>query len=79
MMIFSLRQVLDGLLEEDEEVVETWYLLGWVNRLRATFESKAETGKEVCWTPFILTNSSFLKVPVFNLLRKLNTYYHKNT
>ncbi len=29
-------QILDGLLEEDDEVVETWYLLGWVNRLRAT-------------------------------------------
>ena len=26
--------VLDGLLEEDDEVVEVWYLLGWLNRLR---------------------------------------------
>lgn len=31
-------KVLDGLLEEDDEVVETWYLLGWLNRLRATLE-----------------------------------------
>ena len=53
---FSPCQVLDGLLEEDEEVVETWYLLGWVNKLRATFESKAETGKEVRWSPFLLIN-----------------------
>ena len=42
-----LFQVLDGLLEEDDEVVETWYLLGWVNSLRATFESKADNGKQV--------------------------------
>ena len=34
-MFDEATQVLDGLLEEDDEVVETWYLLGWVNRLRA--------------------------------------------
>ncbi len=28
-------QVLEGLLEEDDQVVDTWYLLGWLNRLRA--------------------------------------------
>lgn len=28
-------QILEGLLEEDDECVETWYLLGWLNRLRA--------------------------------------------
>lgn len=27
-------QVLDGLAEEDDEVVDTWYLLGWLNRLK---------------------------------------------
>ena len=31
-------QVLDGLIEEDEDVVDTWYLLGWLNKLRADFE-----------------------------------------
>jgi hypothetical protein len=30
------------LLEEDDEVVETWYLLGWLNKLRATFEAKSD-------------------------------------
>jgi hypothetical protein len=29
-------EVLDGLVEEDDSVVEAWYLLGWLNRLRAT-------------------------------------------
>jgi len=28
-------QVLDGLIEEDDEIVDTWYLLGWVNKLRS--------------------------------------------
>jgi hypothetical protein len=45
--IFVSIQVLDGLLEEDDEVVETWYLLGWVNSLRASFESKTDNGKQV--------------------------------
>merc|ERR1712133_308610 len=31
-------KVLDGLIEEDEDVVDTWYLLGWLNKLRADFE-----------------------------------------
>lgn len=26
---------MEGLLEEDDEIVETWYLLGWLNSLRA--------------------------------------------
>ena len=34
----SATQVLDGLIEEDEDVVDTWYLLGWLNKLRADFE-----------------------------------------
>lgn len=29
-------KVLDGLTEEDDEVVNTWYLLGWLNYLRAS-------------------------------------------
>lgn len=32
------NQVLDGLTEEDDEVVDPWYLLGWLNKLRADFE-----------------------------------------
>ena len=36
-------QVLESLIEEDEEVVSTWYLLGWLNYLRY-----------VCWS----TNSN---------------------
>ena len=31
-------QVLDGLIEEDEDVVDTWYLLGWLNKLRSDLE-----------------------------------------
>ena len=31
-------KVLDGLIEEDEDVVDTWYLLGWLNKLRADLE-----------------------------------------
>ena len=42
-------QVLDGLLEEDDEVVETWYLLGWVNKLRATFEARTESETKVSY------------------------------
>ena len=26
------------MIEEDEDVVDTWYLLGWLNKLRADFE-----------------------------------------
>ena len=29
-------KVLDGLTEEDDEVVNTWYLLGWLNHLRSS-------------------------------------------
>ena len=29
---------MDGLIEEDEDVVDTWYLLGWLNKLRADLE-----------------------------------------
>ena len=44
--IFSY-QVLDGLIEEDEDVVDTWYLLGWLNKLRADFErSKVTESKD---------------------------------
>ena len=35
-------QILDGMLAEDDEVVDTWYLLGWVNRLRATADDGDE-------------------------------------
>ena len=31
-------QVLDGLIEEDDEIVDAWYLLGWVNKLRSEQE-----------------------------------------
>ena len=31
-------QVLDGLVEEDDEIVDSWYLLGWVNKLRSEQE-----------------------------------------
>ena len=31
-------QVLDGLTEEDDEIVDVWYLLGWVNKLRSEQE-----------------------------------------
>jgi len=37
-------QVLEGMLEEDDQVVETWYLLGWLNWLRANDESSPEEG-----------------------------------
>ncbi len=36
--------MLEGLLEEDDEVVETWYLLGWLNHLRASQEGQEEEG-----------------------------------
>lgn len=35
----TATQVLDGLVEEDEDVVQIWYLLGWLNKLRADFEA----------------------------------------
>ncbi|XP_023326568.1 probable assembly chaperone of rpl4 [Eurytemora carolleeae] len=35
----NATKVLDGLIEEDEEVVSTWYLLGWLNYLRSQSES----------------------------------------
>ena len=40
----AATQVLDGLIEEDEDVVETWYLLGWLNKLRADFEISTANG-----------------------------------
>ena len=45
--LFFSNQVLDGLIEEDEDVVDTWYLLGWLNKLRADFErSKVTESKD---------------------------------
>jgi len=32
-------QVLDGLTEEDDEVIDVWYLLGWLNKLRSENEA----------------------------------------
>ena len=32
------QQVLDGLIEEDDEIVDAWYLLGWLNKLRSDTE-----------------------------------------
>ncbi|CAN7949157.1 unnamed protein product [Ixodes pacificus] len=34
-MMDEANAVLDGLVEEDDEVVDVWYLLGWLNYLRA--------------------------------------------
>jgi len=43
----NATKVLDGLIEEDEDVVDTWYLLGWLNKLRADFErSKVTESKD---------------------------------
>lgn len=33
-MLEEANTVLDGLVEEDDEVVDVWYLLGWLNYLR---------------------------------------------
>ena len=33
-------QVLDGLTEEDDEIVDPWYLLGWLNKVRADSEDE---------------------------------------
>lgn len=33
-MYDEASEVLDGLVEEDDEVVDVWYLLGWLNYLR---------------------------------------------
>ena len=30
--------MLDGLIEEDEDIVDAWYLLGWLNKLRTDTE-----------------------------------------
>ena len=41
--------MLNGLTEEDETVVDVWYLLGLTNKLRADFEAgeaSGDTGKE---------------------------------
>lgn len=35
-------KVLESLIEEDEEVVSTWYLLGWLNFLRSRSEVEYE-------------------------------------
>ena len=32
------QSVLDGLIEEDEDIVDAWYLLGWLNKLRTDTE-----------------------------------------
>ena len=32
--------VLDGLTEEDDEIVDPWYLLGWLNKVRAESEKE---------------------------------------
>jgi hypothetical protein len=33
-VLYLSMKVLESLAEEDEEVVATWYLLGWMNFLR---------------------------------------------
>lgn len=33
-MFDEASEVLDGLIDEDDEVIEVWYLLGWLNYLR---------------------------------------------
>ncbi len=33
-VLYLFVKVLESLAEEDEEVVATWYLLGWMNFLR---------------------------------------------
>ena len=43
-MLDEATQVLEGMLEEDDQVVDTWYLLGWINRLRATAEDGGDEG-----------------------------------
>ena len=40
-MLGEATQVLEGLLGEDDEVVETWYLLGCLNRIRAMTEKES--------------------------------------
>jgi len=42
----NATKVLDGLIEEDEDVVDTWYLLGWLNKLRADFERENVKNKD---------------------------------
>ncbi|XP_073533517.1 uncharacterized protein [Phyllobates terribilis] len=39
-------EVLDGLLEEDDEVIQVWYLLGWVCYLQAKESDKEEAFKD---------------------------------
>ena len=36
----TAEEILEGLLEEDDEVVQVWYMMGLVNVYRKTEESK---------------------------------------
>ncbi|XP_073533515.1 uncharacterized protein [Phyllobates terribilis] len=45
-IVWLATEVLDGLLEEDDEVIQVWYLLGWVCYLQAKESDKEEAFKD---------------------------------
>ncbi|KAG7469994.1 hypothetical protein MATL_G00134940 [Megalops atlanticus] len=58
----TASEVLEGLLEEDDEVVQVWYLLGWVCYLQAEKPEEAETFKDSARTYLTKAKKLYLKL-----------------
>ncbi|KAI1885475.1 hypothetical protein AGOR_G00204080 [Albula goreensis] len=55
-------EVLEGLLEEDDEVVQVWYLLGWASYLQAEKPEDPESFKESARTYLIRAKKLYVKL-----------------
>ncbi|XP_035260694.1 probable assembly chaperone of rpl4 [Anguilla anguilla] len=58
----TASEVLEGLLEEDDEVVQVWYLLGWACYLQAEKPEEPETFKESARTYLTKAKKLYMKL-----------------
>nr|XP_023700315.1 probable assembly chaperone of rpl4 [Paramormyrops kingsleyae] len=55
-------EVLEGLLEEDDEVVQVWYLLGWTSYLQSEKPEETETFKDSARTYLTKARKLYVKL-----------------
>ncbi|KAJ8291008.1 hypothetical protein GJAV_G00020350 [Gymnothorax javanicus] len=58
----TASEVLEGLLEEDDEVVQVWYLLGWACYLQSEKPEEAETFKDSARTYLTKAKKLYMKL-----------------
>ncbi|KAJ8411664.1 hypothetical protein AAFF_G00164720 [Aldrovandia affinis] len=58
----TATEVLEGLLEEDDEVVQVWYLLGWACYLQAEKTEEPDTFKDSARTYLTKAKKMFVKL-----------------